>query len=267
MNILVNGCSGGIGAGLHTTSLLLNERVLIDAGTGVGTLPLERMAQIRDIFITHSHLDHVGGIPLLIDTLFDSLEQPVRLHAQEATCRALQTHLFNNTIWPDFALLPDPQRPVMEYCLMRPGETRSVAGLELTMIRVDHIVPAVAYRVASSEGAFAFSGDTATTDGLWKLLNEQPVDFLIVECGFPNREEKLARMAKHYCPRTLAVDLAKLDYRPPVYITHLKPGAEDETFTECRAALPDHELIRLRDGDRLTLQAPDLIRHVAGIPA
>ena len=264
MKIVIKGCSGGIGEGLHTTSILLNDRVLIDAGTGVCTLPLDAMAQIKDIFITHSHLDHVGGIPLLVDTLFDSLDEPMNLHAQESTCHALQAHLFNNTIWPDFAMLPTPARPVMQYRMMKPGATRSMGEFDITMISVNHIVPTVAYRVSTQEGAFAFSGDTTTTDTLWRVLNEQPVDFLIVECGFPNREAELDGLAKHYCPETLAADLNKLEYRPVVYISHLKPGAEEETFAECCKALPDFELVRLHDGDELSLQPARIRQPGAG---
>jgi ribonuclease BN (tRNA processing enzyme) len=265
MKILIKGCSGGIGEGLHTTSILLNDRVLIDAGTGACTLPLDDMAQIKDIFITHSHLDHVGGIPLLVDTMFDQLDEPMNLHAQEATCQALQTHLFNNTIWPDFARLPTADSPVMQYRVMNPGETRSMDDFDITMIRVNHIVPTVAYRVSTQDGAFAFSGDTTTTDELWQVLNEQPVDFLIVECGFPNREEELADLARHYCPSTLATDLKKLEYRPVVYISHLKPGAEQETFVECRDALPEFELVRLRDGDELSLLPARIRQPGAGV--
>ena len=59
MQIRVLGCSGSIAAGSRTTSFLLDDDVLIDAGTGVGDLTLDELARIDHIFISHSHLDHV----------------------------------------------------------------------------------------------------------------------------------------------------------------------------------------------------------------
>ena len=57
--IRVLGCSGSIAAGSRTTSFLLDDDVLIDAGTGVGDLTLDELARIDHILISHSHLDHV----------------------------------------------------------------------------------------------------------------------------------------------------------------------------------------------------------------
>ncbi|HEY9148876.1 MAG TPA: MBL fold metallo-hydrolase, partial [Gammaproteobacteria bacterium] len=116
MELRVLGCSGGIGGDKRrTTSFLLGEDVLIDAGSGVADLELEQMEKIRHIFLTHSHLDHIHMIPLLLDTVFDRLEQPVVIHGLPQTLKALQTHIFNDIIWPDFATLPNADFPVMVY--------------------------------------------------------------------------------------------------------------------------------------------------------
>ena len=67
MKIKILGCSGGIGGELRTTSMLVDGDILIDAGTGVGDLSIEELLAIDHIFITHSHLDHIAFIPLLLD--------------------------------------------------------------------------------------------------------------------------------------------------------------------------------------------------------
>ena len=69
MIVQVLGCSGSIAAGCRTTSFLLDDDVLIDAGTGVGDLTLEELARIDHILISHSHLDHVLSIGLLADSV------------------------------------------------------------------------------------------------------------------------------------------------------------------------------------------------------
>ncbi len=254
MRIRVLGCSGGIGGGLHTTSLLVDDDILIDSGTGVGSLSLDEMAGIRHIFVTHSHLDHIAGIPLLVDSIFERIGSPITIHAQAPTLEALRTHIFNWVIWPDFTRLPTAQKPVLRYELMEPGSTLQLADRSIEMIPVRHIVPGVAYRVSADGKSFAFSGDTSSNDSLWAALNRHDkLDLLIVECAFPNDSVELSRLAAHYCPSLLAADMAKLRHQPAVHLTHLKPGSEDVIFSECRAALAGRDPRRLFGGEVFTL--------------
>lgn len=251
MKLRVLGCSGGVGAGLRTTSFLVDDDILIDAGSGVGELTLDEMSKLRHLFITHSHLDHICLLPLLVDSIFDRLKEPLLVHAQPATLKALQDHIFNWAIWPDFAKLPTPDKPVMRYVPMVPGEITCLEGRTFEMIPVNHIVPAVGYRVEGPDGsAFAFSGDTTTNDSFWARVNAfARLDLLIVETAFSNADEELSRLARHYCPNTLAADIVKLRHRPPIYLTHNKPGEEQTIFNECTALLPSWNLKQLRGNE------------------
>ena len=110
MKVRVLGCSGAIAAGDRTTSFLIDDDVLIDAGTGVGDLELEEIAQVDHILLSHSHLDHVLGIPLMTDAglrlRLAMGRGAIAVHALPETLDALQRHVFNGTIWPDFTRLP-----------------------------------------------------------------------------------------------------------------------------------------------------------------
>lgn len=254
MNVRVLGASGGVGTGLRTTSLLIDGDILIDAGSGVGDLSFDEMAAIRHIFITHSHLDHIAFLPLLLDSIFDCIHEPIVVHGQGATLRALQEHIFNWVIWPDFARLPSPEKPVLRYEVMVPGEICAIAGRTLEMIPVNHTVPGVGYRVECPTGVFAFTGDTTSNDSLWAALNaHQRLDVLIVEAAFANHNLELSRLARHYCPILLAEDLVKLRHDPLVYITHNKPGDEEIIFAECQAAMAGRNLRRLQGGEIIRL--------------
>ncbi len=250
MKLRILGCSGGVGSGLRTTSLLIDEDVLIDAGSGVGDLTLQEMAKIRHIFLTHSHLDHVAFIPLLLDSVFERVREPVIVHGLPETLAALQQHIFNWIIWPDFAVLPSPECPVLGYQVMQPGEVVRVGERSFESIPVAHAVPAVGYRVACAGGVFAFSGDTSTNDSFWSALNaHERLDLLIVETAFRNSELNLSQLAKHYCPSLLADDLKKLRHRPAIYITHNKPGEEHTIHTELSAASEGVTLHSLSGGE------------------
>ncbi|EDY87445.1 cAMP phosphodiesterase class-II:Metallo-beta-lactamase superfamily [gamma proteobacterium HTCC5015] len=250
MKLRVLGCSGGIASELDTTSYLLDEDVLIDAGTGLTTLSIEEIKRIRHIFLTHSHLDHIAGFPLMVDTLFGHQVEPLQVHAHPETIEALKEHIFNWVIWPNFEELEFQGVSAFEWCPMEHGERVQVGARELEMIPVNHTVHGVAYRVVQGEKSFCFSGDTTTNDSLWQTLNQgAPLDMLIVECGFSDSAMEVAKLSKHYTPTLLAEDLKKLSHKPPIGITHLKPGEELEIVRDLRAALPDYEVIHLRGGD------------------
>ena len=57
MRIRILGCSGGIGGNLRTTSILIDDDILVDAGTGVGDLSIAELSKIDHVYLTHSHLD------------------------------------------------------------------------------------------------------------------------------------------------------------------------------------------------------------------
>jgi ribonuclease BN (tRNA processing enzyme) len=251
MKVRVLGCSGGIGRGVATTSFLVDDDILIDAGTGVCNLTLAEMRRIRTIFISHSHLDHIASVPLLADTLFDSLiGRPLQVYAQRNTIKALRDHIFNWSIWPDFTVLPHRTNAVLSLNAMKPGEVLAIDGRKIEMITVNHAVPGVGYRVESAGRAFAFSGDTTSNENLWVSLNKHKrLDLLFIETAFADEDIELARVAFHYCPALLARDLPKLKHKPRVCISHLKPGEEKLIMKQCRAALPDWDLQQLKSGD------------------
>lgn len=249
MRLRILGCSGGIGGELRTTSLLIDDDILIDGGTGLGELRLEEMKRIRHVFLTHTHLDHIACLPLMIDSLFPHISEPLTIHAQEASIEVLKKHVFNWAIWPDFANLPSSDNPVMAYRVHRPGEVTSIGGRGFEMIAVNHIVPTVGYRISCDSGVMAFSGDTTTNDGFWDTLNAgSRLDLLLVEVAFAEGFRELAQLSKHYCPSLLAQDLQKLRHRPTIYLTHNKPGDEPLIFEQCRERITGHDIRRLSGG-------------------
>lgn len=233
MKIRVLGCSGGIGGGLRTTALLVDDDILVDAGTGVGDLSLESLARIDHIFVSHSHLDHVTSIPFLVDTVCWMRGQPIVVYGIKETLDILRAHLFNWKIWPDFTEIPNREKPFMVYRELELGETVEVRGRRFTPIPANHTVPAVGYAIESARACLIYSGDTYLNDGLWKAVNDaRNLKYLIIETAFPNKERSVAAASKHLCPATLAEELEKMRADPEVYITHLKPGEGALTMRE-----------------------------------
>jgi Cft2 family RNA processing exonuclease len=234
MKLRVLGCSGGIGGRhLRTTSLLVDNDILIDAGTGVGDVSLAELMLIDHIFVTHAHLDHVCSIPFLVDTVGGMRNKPLTVHASEPTLEIIRNHIFNWSIWPDFSQIPTPAKPFMTYQAMELGETIELKGRRITSLPANHVVPAVGFQVDSGEASLVFTGDTTTHDPLWQVVNKiGNLRYLIIEVAFCNRERELAVAAKHFCPSLLAEELPKLERNADIFITHLKPGEIELTMQE-----------------------------------
>ncbi|CAK0775200.1 Beta-lactamase family protein [Gammaproteobacteria bacterium] len=248
MKLQILGCSGGIGGGRRTTTLLVNKSLLIDAGTGLGDLSIENLCLIRNIFFTHSHLDHVTCMAFMADTIFSRHDAHVELRGLPETLDAIRTHVLNGTIWPDFTSIPKDY-PLLHYLPFQRGDKVRVENLEVTAIPVAHSVPGVGYLVDDGHHAFAFSGDTTSNRTFWDAVNAHPrLDLIIVEVGFPDDQLPLARVSGHYTAKLLAEDVMRLHHRVPLYITHMKPGLEDQIMRECRARLSSYNLNPLIDG-------------------
>ncbi|NJM32147.1 MAG: 3',5'-cyclic-nucleotide phosphodiesterase [Limnobacter sp.] len=230
----VLGCSGSIGIpGEGTTSFLVDDDLLIDAGTGLCQLAFERLEKIDSVLITHSHLDHVCGLPFLVDTVGVKRRAPLQVYAQQATIDALKQHIFNEQIWPDFARIPTPQNPVMQYRVIQPGVAVNFDGRNVLPVAVNHTVPAIGVIIEAQSGGWAFSGDTHETEQMYNLLRSKTgIKYFVVESAFPDRERWLADLSRHLCPELLKQELTKLKEGIEVWITHLKPKAHREIRAE-----------------------------------
>ena len=250
MRIRTLGCSGGIGAGSRTTALLIDNDILIDAGTGIGDLALDDLDAIRHVFLTHAHLDHIAGLPMLVDANFDeNFEVPVTVYARSETVEALKSHLFNDVIWPDFTKLPDEKNSLLQFRICRPGETIRIGHRNFHAIDVNHSVPSLGYTVQNSGGVFAVSGDTKTNETLWPALNScDDLRVLVIEVSFPNEQEALATTAGHYCPATMCRDLERLNHDPEIWLTGMKPGQEDRILRQVIDAAPGKNIQMLARG-------------------
>lgn len=226
MRVRVLGCSGGIGGLAHlTTSLIVDDDILIDCGTGAGELSLDALMGIDHVFITHSHLDHIALLPMLIDTVGDLRSRPVTLYASEETLRILRAHVFNWLIWPDFTAIPDRLHPLLRMQPVKVGEPVYLGERQITPLPARHSVPALGYAVASRQACLAFSGDTTVCDEQIVALNRlENLHYLLIETAFPNAHQDLAHAARHLSPSMLHKVLDRLSGRPEVHVTHFKPG-------------------------------------------
>lgn len=263
MKVRVLGCSGAIAKDCRTTSFLLDHDLLVDAGTGVGDLTLDEMCRIDHVLLTHSHLDHVAALPLMVDAVASRRSAPIHIHALQGTIDALKAHIFNGTIWPDFSKIPTSEAPFIRFHPVEIGQTLLLAGKCIEVLPAVHTVPAAGYAIATSRGYWVFTGDTERNPALWARVNQLDVAMLVIETAFSNRESTLAERSLHLSPQVLAseLDCIARGKNYPIYITHTKPAetalimAEIQRFDQAQpsGSSVSHDIRWLRAGQEFEL--------------
>ena len=216
---------------------MIDERVAVDAGSIALALNSEQRENVRDIIITHPHMDHIASLPIFIDDLFPTLTTPVRVYATPEVISSLERDIFNWNVYPRFSELRNDFGSVMEYVPIPVGEEFKVAHLSVTAVAVNHIVPTVGLVVSDSKTTVAFSSDTAETDQFWEMVNRAPqLQALLIEASFPDSMAQLAEVSRHFTPASLKRELVKLSHNGlDILAVHIKPAYRETIIEELKS--------------------------------
>ncbi len=254
MKVRVLGCYGSQLPGFRTCSVLVNGRLLIDAGAVAQTLSFQEQLAIDDVLLTHAHLDHVVDLAFMIDNVFFHRDKPLRIFAPRPVLNTVQEHLFNDEVWPDFTRFSSKNGRAVKLQALESGEACRVGEIEVRWAQTNHPVFTAGYCLTEGCTSLLHSGDTGATDALWSLGRCCPgLKSAFVETSFPNRLGELAEKSGHLTPAQLAKELDKLD-RPDVAVKvlHMKPQFLDEILSELND-LGDGRLQVLRGGEEFVL--------------
>ncbi len=237
MNIKILGCHGSDalahdGAEAHccrSIGFLLNDSLMIDAGTVSSALTMESQNRIRHIILTHVHLDHLKELPSLADNRISGTTNPMTVAGIPQVLEDIKTHIFNDVIFPDFFTLPNPEHPILRSHVLHEGQETQVGEVWVTPIPVNHLVPTVGLIIRDQHAAWAMSGDTHQTEALWHAAAQvSNLKAVFIETSFPDEMRDLAFASRHLTPSLMHREFQKIG-KPdlPVYVYHLKPQFRD----------------------------------------
>ena len=255
MKIRVLGCHGSQLPHFNTTSFLIENRILIDAGTVTPVLSLRQQLFIDYVFVTHAHLDHVRDIVFLVDNLYYAgRKRPLTVVSSKGIIDSLRRHLFNNVIWPDFSRIPSVAEPLLKFQTVSPGRKKQFGGFQVKALQLDHTVESLGFLIEHGKKAVLFLGDTGPTENVWKAAAAvEGLKAVFLETSLPGGMQETADKTGHLTPVTLAAELKKMNrIKPDIYIHHMKPQYASAIRREI-LSLRDKKIHIVKDGQVIRL--------------
>jgi cAMP phosphodiesterase len=247
MELKILGCYGGEYLHFKTTCFRIGRNILLDAGAIATGMSIDQLVDIDHVVISHSHFDHVKDLTMMADIITGLRRRSVEIHGSPAVINALERHVFNGRMWPDFTKIPSRHNPTFTMRRFTPGREFELEGISFLPVKVHHSVETTGFIVRGpGGGAFAFSSDTGPTKDFWKKVNgTEGLKFVITEVSFPDEQAELARLSGHMTPAMFAREIRKLK-KPgvPVKLFHLKPAFTAELEKMIKSMnLPDVSLL------------------------
>jgi HD-GYP domain-containing protein (c-di-GMP phosphodiesterase class II)/ribonuclease BN (tRNA processing enzyme) len=228
--IKILGSHGNRSEKFHTTCIQVSKHTVIDAGNiiyGLGN----QAKDIDNIFLSHSHLDHILDSAFLCDNFFSARKEPLKIYALKETIKTLKENMFNWKIWPDFTelTLELSNKKALEFVEIEVDVPICIDDVTLTPIQSNHTVACCGYLIEKEGSGILFSGDTYKNDRLWEILNSSlHVKSLIIDVSFPSSMDVLAKDSKHLTPKVLKEELSKLQRDDvEIYINHIKSNFQE----------------------------------------
>lgn len=222
--------------GTRLISLLVDDTLVIDAGSLASELTFSEQKKIKALLLTHGHYDHIRGVPAFA---FNNPSHTTKVFATSQTLKILSSHLVDGVIYPKFTKkIPFfLTKPSLKFVAIEPFKVVNINGYQVLTLPVNHTIHTVGFQITAKDGKKIFyTGDTGP--GLSAIWEHISPDLLIIEVTFPNKLENRAINAAHLCPKMLKKEL-KDYYRvkghfPQVIIIHLSPKLEGEIKKEVK---------------------------------
>lgn len=237
MQVKIIGGHGGVTKNYHATSYLIDESLLIDAGSVASGLDIHSQLKIDHILLSHSHLDHTKDLAFICDNCFGLKGKPFEVYCHETVHKAIKNHLFNDIIWPDFSVLPTKDNPTINFNNISAEKELILGQYKVTPVHVNHPVEtpgqALGFIIEKDNKSIIFTQDTAATDRIWEVGKK--LDNLVAifcEVSFPNHLQGVADLSYHHSPATIKEELKKMPGEVPVYLAHLKPNYQEQLIQE-----------------------------------
>ena len=238
---------------LGESSFYINENTVIDAGNLKNALGSQSIA-IENIYLTHSHLDHIVDIAYILDDYYTMRTKTLNIFGLPQTLNAVKEHFLNDIIWPDFSniRLKDQNNYAVRYIPIEINKKYTLSNEEyITAFQTDHSVESCGYIYMKRNKGVMITSDTLSLSNALEIINgSKEIKSLIVECSFSSKMKKLALQSKHLTPKLLFAELKKLNRDDiSIFANHLKVEYEEKIKSEIAGFRTQIEIDIIKNGE------------------
>lgn len=244
MRVHVLPCSPAGTPGHPLTGFVIDGRLAVDAGPlgSVGTV--DEQGAVRDVLLTHAHIDHVAGLPVFLDNVYRISDRCPAIYGLPDTLAAVQSDVFNDRLMPDFVGMSKRMEPFLTLHAITPDRPFAVGPYTVTPIPLKHTIPTVGYLIDDKTSAVAVLTDTGPVPEVVAAVARWPrLRAVFLECSYPNRLGELADVTCHQTTGQFCAAARLIPPAVPVYAVHLKPRFYAEVTAELAACGLPHATV------------------------
>jgi phosphoribosyl 1,2-cyclic phosphodiesterase len=241
-----------------------NELIIIDAGTGIFPLSQTLMAEMpltANVLITHSHWDHIQGLPFFIPNFIPG--NTLRLHGafDPVSGKGVEQVMSVQLQYSYFPVREAEMKGRIEYITLAPEQSIQIGSAKVTPFLMNHPVIDFGYRIEANGKSVFFTGDHEPPQNIYEPGEEgyaeyqtfvdekaadirramQGVDVLIADCSYTEQEYPAKKGWGHGTFNT-SIQYAKEAGAKVLFCTHHEPTRSDDAldavFQQVQAAHP-----------------------------
>jgi phosphoribosyl 1,2-cyclic phosphodiesterase len=256
-----------------------NELIILDAGTGIFPLSqtlLNELPVTANVLITHSHWDHIQGLPFFIPNFIAG--NTLRLHGafDPISGKGIEQVMAVQLQYSYFPVREEEMKARIQYITLAPEQSIQIGSAVVTPYLMNHPVIDFGYRIDVNGKSIFFTGDHEPPNNIYlpdedgyteyQTFVDEKVDYIrramkgsdviIADCSY-TEEEYPAKKGWGHGTFDSSIDYAKVAGAKVLFCTHHEPSRSDDAleaaFSQAllahprRAGDPDYRLAR--EGD------------------
>jgi phosphoribosyl 1,2-cyclic phosphodiesterase len=240
-----------------------NELIIIDAGTGIFPLSQSLLAELpiqANVLITHSHWDHIQGLPFFIPNFIPG--NTLRLHGafDPVSGKGVEQVMSVQLQYSYFPVREAEMKARIEYITLKPNESIQIGSATITPFMMNHPVIDFGYRIEANGKSVFFTGDHEPTINIYQPKDPEyaeyqsfvdaknadisramaGVDVLIADSSYTSAEYPAKKGWGHGTFHS-SIDYAKRAGVKMLFCTHHEPTRSDDALELAFAqVLSDH---------------------------
>lgn len=231
-----------------------NELIILDAGTGIFPLSQTLLAELpvtANVLITHSHWDHIQGLPFFIPNFIPG--NTLRLYGgfDPVSGKGIEQVMSVQLQYSYFPVREAEMKARIEYVTLVPGEPVQIGTATITPCLLNHPVIDFGYRIESNGKSVFFTGDHEPPYNIYEsgddgyeeyqaFVNDKvamihdamrDVDVLIADCSYTDAEYPSKKGWGHGTFSS-SIASAKQANAKLLFCTHHEPTRSDDALEE-----------------------------------